>query len=312
MVVPTFRGGRLPLNPDKPKLVLAPRLAPPALAPPPPSADFLSEIDRWPMYGNDVAGDCVEATHAHAVEIETSYGAGKLVTLPDHVPMDRYIALTGFDPATGANDTGLNMQDALTDWRTNGLGGHRIEMFAFIDPQDTATVNAAIALFGWVAVGIDFPASAMDQFDRGETWTPVKGSPIEGGHAIPVGAYASNGSRTCVTWGKAQKMSAAFWKKFVEEVWVVVSTDWLSTLTGLSPSGLDLYGLGQDFAALTGEPNPIPAPHDPPHPPGPGAMTIDDTFAFALDDWLTSKPFFYKKKIQAAARTWLAAKGYGG
>jgi hypothetical protein len=43
-----------------------------------------------------------------------------------------------------------------------------------------------------------------------------------------------------------------------EEAWVVVTPEWLSAV-GVTPTGLDLYGLGEEFSRLTGEPNPIPA-----------------------------------------------------
>jgi hypothetical protein len=62
-------------------------------------------------------------------------------------------------------------------------------------------------------------------------------------------------------------MSWEFWKTYVEEAWVVVTQDWLQK-NGSTVGGFSLTDLGNDFAAITGQPNPFPGPQ-PPVPPQP-------------------------------------------
>jgi hypothetical protein len=72
---------------------------------------------------------------------------------------------------------------------------------------------------------------------------------------------------------------------------VVITTDWLNA-KGTDPQGLNLYQLGQDFSALTGKANPIPAPAPQPTPaptPSPVPSSVDSTLAAAMHTWLTAK-----------------------
>jgi hypothetical protein len=118
-----------------------------------------------------------------------------------------YSAVSGYNPTDPSTDVGATLQDALDFWRKNGLAGNRIAAFAFIDAQDVDLVRACIATFGAVYTGMNFPSSAMDQINRGEPWTVVRRSRIEGGHCVPIGAYDAD-SFTCVTWGQTQRMDA--------------------------------------------------------------------------------------------------------
>jgi hypothetical protein len=96
--------------------------------------------------------------------------------------------VTGFNPNDPNTDQGAEMQAVRDYWRRNGvtLGGKpdKILLFAEVEHQDHMLVKWCIDRFGAVALGINFPASAMDQFNAGKPWDVVKGSQIEGGHAI--------------------------------------------------------------------------------------------------------------------------------
>src|SRR5262249_17941449 len=157
-------------------------------------------------------------------EIVSTYGQGQTVTVSDADVLAKYEALSGYDPATGANDTGLVVQDVLNDWVKNGIAGHKALAFAQVDLSNTTEVKAAIAIFGWVYLGINFPDSAMNQFNDGQPWDVVRGAKVEGGHAIPAGFYDGVGYKV-VTWGAVQGMTQAFWNKYVEECWVVVTPE---------------------------------------------------------------------------------------
>ncbi len=70
-----------------------------------------------------------------------------------------------------------------------------------------------------------------------------------GGHCIPIVAMSPK-SRTVVTWGGLLKMSANFELDYVDEMYAVLSVDWIEK-TGLSPSGFDLAQLQQDLQSVT-------------------------------------------------------------
>ncbi|MEV8638075.1 hypothetical protein AB0395_41130 [Streptosporangium sp. NPDC051023] len=247
-----LRLGRRPPRPEEqaPRLKLAPFLR--ALPAVPPVVDYLSKVTGWPMYANDQVGDCTVAAAGHMVQAWTRYGRGATVTVTEADVIRAYSAVTGYDPARPETDQGAVMQDVLGYWRRVGVGGHRIVAFAAVNPADLGEVRAALHLFGHVYVGANLPASALAQFEQGRSWSPVPGSPIAGGHAINVG-YVSARSLRAVTWGRVQSMTTAWWRCYVEEAWVAISPEWLST-AGRTPTGLDLAGLGQAFTTLTGEP----------------------------------------------------------
>lgn len=280
-----YRLGRQPNDPRKARLRLSTYLT---TAPaPPPAADWLSGVRSWPMLGNDTVGDCTAAGAGHAAQAVNFYGQGKTapVSLVDTMAM--YRAISGYDPKDPATDVGATLQDALGYWRKTGIGGNKISAFVQIDAADLAAVRYAIATFGFVYAGMNFPSSAMDQFDAGKPWSVVRSS-IDGGHCIPLGAYDAK-SFSCVTWGRQQSMTVDFHQRYVDECWVAVDLDWLAG-TGKSPSGLDVAALNADFAALTGQPGPFPVvtppPSPTPRPPAPAPIpAADAALIVAVNAW---------------------------
>jgi hypothetical protein len=299
-----FRGGKLPAQPARPQLRFASFT--PALPAPPVSQDWLGQVPEWPMYLNDNLGDCTAAEVGHQIEQFTQYGQGRYVEVTDDDVLAVYEATGGYVPGRPGTDQGAYVQDVLAYWRKNGVAGHQIVAYASLDVADLTQVRQAITLFGSVNVGFNFPASAMDQFNAGRPWDVVPGSPLEGGHCVMVGGYAP-GKFTCVTWGAVQDLTEAFWRAMVDEAWVVITGEWVNAATKRSPQGFDLGTLGADFAALTGEPNPIP---DPPAPTPPPVGDPDARLWAAAGRWAHG---FHpcNHKVAKAIQDWGAAKGYG-
>lgn len=312
----TFRPGKTAPHPEAthPRLKLRSFLDVTAVTIPE-TCDWLSAGGSYPMDGNDQYGDCVWACYAHEIQAVTAQARGKAAVLPLSTVLGAYSAVTGFDPRDPSTDQGTNMQDGLSWWRKQGYGGHSIAVFAQVDHRNLDEVLAAIDLFGTASVGFDFPDSAMDQFNAGQPWTVVRGAQVEGGHAVHAGAYdRSGGWIDVITWGKRQRMMLDFWAKYVDEAWVKIpTTDWFN-LTGQTPSGLDLPGLGAQFSKLTGEPNPFPAPAPQPIPdptPAPEQVTPAD-----LTLWAQVHPFLQhphllpnNRAARKALLTWGSAKG---
>jgi hypothetical protein len=240
---------------EKPRLILEHYLDSSALPPPPPVVDRASEVASWPMYGNDRIGDCTCAAAGHMIQAWTCY-AGSEVTLTEADVIGAYSAVSGYDPATGANDNGANEQDVLNYWLKTGIGGHKIAGFAQLASVDNLVLaKQALNIFGTLYLGINMPQSAMDQFNAGEPWSYAGDLNSIGGHAVPVQAWQTDvtGEIEVVTWGRVQRMTRGFWWNYVEEAWVVFSGDWM-TPKGVAVSGIDRAGLRADFTSLTGRP----------------------------------------------------------
>lgn len=207
--------------------------------------------DGWGMLGNDSYGDCVFAGAAHET-IMWGAEANKDVRFTDELVLQAYSTVTGFDPSDPSTDQGTNVLDALNFRRNQGLTDadgnvHKLCAFISLEPGNYDHLLEAVYLFGAVGIGIQFPASAMDQFNANRPWSPVAGSPIEGGHYIPVvGRKADN--LLVVTWGKVQQMTKKFYQAYCDEAYPLLSIDPLTE--GKSIEGFDLATLQSDLSKL--------------------------------------------------------------
>jgi hypothetical protein len=288
--------GRLAPHPetDRPRLKLGQFLTAAAYPAAPDTVDYISQVDSWPMYGNDRLGDCTCAAAGHMIEAWTRYGQGTTIKVTDQDVLTTYEKVGGYDPRDPDSDQGAVMQDVLDYWRKTGIAGHKILAFAEVDVRSAGELAAAMYLFGHVYLGINCPDSAMNQFDAGKPWDVVRGAQVEGGHAIDWGFRSKGRNHKVITWGQPQEMTAAFFAKYVEEAWVVVDDRWLSA-AGTSPEGLDVAALNSAFTELTGQPAPFPVRPQPsptpvpvPPAPGPAPSAADQALAGAMRTWLTA------------------------
>lgn len=201
-------------------------------------------------FGNDKYGDCVWAMLANFI-ILTSCHTDPVTIIPtEEQVLEAYAAVTGFDPTTGANDNGTVMTDALEYMRTTGLDGQKILGWAQIDHTNLAHRQLGVDLFGATLVGVNFPASAMDQFNSGLNWELVKDSPLDGGHAIIHPGYGRQGD-DYGTWAKwDQKASAAWSYAYIDEEYVAILPSWFDLNSGKTPGELDVNALWADLKAL--------------------------------------------------------------
>lgn len=305
-----FPGGKLPAQPARRQLRGDGFLDSTALPAPPDRVDWMSGIRSWPMYGNDAWGDCVFAGLGHHEQQISMLGQGAEVRVELADVLGGYSAVTGFNqnagpPGDNPTDQGTYVIDAMSWWRKTGIAGHRILAYASLDPSNLTLIKQAIALFGTVGIGFNFPASAMSQFNQGKPWDVVSGSPIEGGHYVTAGAYDPTYIKT-VTWAAEQLMTYAFWRKYVDEVWVPIDDEMVSTLTGKSFTGVDLRAFATQFTELTGETVPI---SDGPPPPSPAdaATPADRTLRHGVEGWARTVSPFYKG-TRKNILDWIAAK----
>jgi hypothetical protein len=219
---------------------------------PPPSGGYGGDFSDWLMLGNGPcddgsipekepayqgAGDCAWAGPAHE-EMEAAKNSGRAV--PPFTclnVLEQYSAYSGYNLQTGANDNGSNVRDVLKWRQQKGLldtagTAHKIGTFIALEPGNTQELWEALWLFENVGIGINFPNSAMDQFNAGKTWSVVPGATIEGGHYIPLVGHPVNSVWTCVTWAKRQTMTAQFLTTYCDEAWAYIDPERYNQVTG--------------------------------------------------------------------------------
>jgi len=304
----SFIPGRLPPHPEDthPRLRLGPYLR--ALAAPPASVDWYSEVLRWPMYLNDQIGDCTEAMVGHILENTSTYAGNPPVGISDQDVLTAYERVSGYNPADPSTDQGAVLQDVYGDWRKTGVGGHKALCFAQVQHDNRPEVKQTVQHFGAVGIGITVTQAMMDDFTAGRPWRNSTGQQL-GGHAVPVVGYDAENAYV-VTWGRVQAMAWGVYTDVTEEAWVAVLPEWFSS-AGVDPEGVDLHGLGAAFAEITGEDNPFPAPSPPPPAPGPAPQPVDpadESLAVSARAWLSTHHVGANGAFAKQVRAWLEAK----
>lgn len=248
------RLGRKAIKRDSRTLMLAKYLTA-TLPAPAPSLSYLKDIAAWGMLGNDTLGDCTCAAVGHAVQVWTA-NAGVEANVTNAEVIQIYENWCGYNPADPSTDQGGIILDVLNDWKNSGFGTFPMAAFASVNPSNTRELKQAIELFGGVDIGINLPISAQSQ----TVWdvVPDDGSGNTapgswGGHCVFVPAYGGTNKVlsdvTCITWGAPLKMTVAFWKKYVDEAYALLSPQWF-TAAGGAPNGFNLAQLEADLAAI--------------------------------------------------------------
>jgi len=204
------------------------------------------------MLGNDQYGDCVWAGAAHETMLWNAERGKTVVFDATHVLGD-YSKVTGFNPHDPNSDQGTDVHQALNYRRRTGVADqtavrHKLGAYVALTPGSWTQLLSACYVFSAVGIGIQFPESAMAQFNAGKPWTPVAGSQIEGGHYVPVVGRPTSSYVDVVTWGKVQRMSASFYEKYCDEAYAILSTEMLDA--GKTLEGFDLGQLQADLAAI--------------------------------------------------------------
>lgn len=217
---------------------------------------------EWLMLGNGPddtvrpgfagAGDCVWAGAAHETMMWCRE-AGRPARFTGANAVSDYSAATGYVIGDDLTDGGTDVREAMKYRAKTGVvdaGGarHRIGAYLALEPGNLDHLLEALYLFGAVGIGIEFPNSAMDQFDRGRIWSVAHGASSDGGHYVPL--VARRAHLECVTWGRLQPMTLGFYARYCDEAWVAVSEDALRD--GRSPEGFDLAALQADLLSLRG------------------------------------------------------------
>lgn len=205
----------------------------------------------WQMLGNDNYGDCVLAGGAHETMLWNAE-AGSIVTFDDNSVLSDYSAITGFNPDDPNSDQGTDMQIAASYRKKTGLKDaqgkrHKVGAYLAITPGSPVEFKQAMYMFSDVGVGIQFPASAMVQFNAGKTWTVNAKSKIQGGHYVPAIGYSSR-YVYLITWGKMIRATWGFINRYCDEAIVYLSPEMLKN--GVSLEGFNLSQLQADLKQI--------------------------------------------------------------
>lgn len=258
MKVPGRRLGRRPFDPEMPQLNLGKYLT--GRVPAHPTAvDHFGRVTDWGMYGNDHFGVCGPTGVANDRKLVTRYLTDEEVSPSQQDVFDLY-RLSGnpdFDPETGEDDNGVNLQVMLGAVQKYGIGdgrGGKVRClgFAAVDTHSPEEVRAAIAIFGSVLFGVNLELAQQGQTD---TWSYSQ-SPPWGGHCVMGGLYVAPVAKddypdvSIITWASVVQMSMQFERHQVDEAWVVIWPEHLNDKFFMD--GVKLDALKSDFKALTG------------------------------------------------------------
>lgn len=230
--------------------------------------DFFSAVPSWPMDMNgpdpsnpepipDGIGICGWAGPDHIQMAWNQYAHGSCASWGNDTLLDLYSATGGYVLGDPSTDNGTVLQDNLDYWRKEGVNGDKILFFGALRPGSwfRAERVAALRAFGGILLGHSWPESAEQQFPQALTYVPA--SPVAGGHCTAqLGELTGQNEIRDACWGQIVAASTGFLLHTVTEAWVIGSGDFIE-VNGRNPSGIDLDGMNQVLADLTGESNPL-------------------------------------------------------
>jgi hypothetical protein len=228
----------------------------PKLPSPKPLVDWMSKVTTWPMYGNDVYGDCAIAAIGHIIE-QWSFSAGKPLVIPGSEVLRVYKILS-------PNDDGCVLVDVLNWWLKNPIGGVKLTAYAEANPTDLNEMKVCMDIFGGLYAGAELPVLAQTQ----DIWHVVNGSLHSsdgcpggwGGHCFPYGYYDDvypapvgetiPGMTKLSTWGSVKEATWLWQQIYVDECYALVAPPWFQP-DGETPEGINLPALLADLKQVT-------------------------------------------------------------
>jgi|WetSurMetagenome_2_1015567.scaffolds.fasta_scaffold128753_3 hypothetical protein len=216
--------------------------------------------DRDPL-GNIECGDCVFAGPGHQVTmVGQQVGDPNLVVTTEMVKAE-YSKRTGYNPVTGANDTGYYIRDMIEIWSTEGLYGTKCLAACAVDKDDQELVAAATWCGCGLIGGYDLPDATETQYDsEGDALWFVPAGGFEsngdypgkrGGHCMysPSTSPAADGY---ISWGELVTGTNA-WRVgdrgrggCCSELWLILIDRWIMA-NGRAPNGFALEDLLADW-----------------------------------------------------------------
>jgi hypothetical protein len=256
--------GLLPPIPGAVKLRLATYVNWREMPEPPTVFGHYDLVKVWGMMANgaapdnppglpDGAGCCAFAGPVHqtmlwAAEAQRSAPFSARSTLLN------YSNVTGFEIGNPRTDTGANLDDMASYWRTNGMidddgNAHKILAYVDMNPGDLRELWLVSWLFQSACMGYDLPESAINQAEEGVIWDVVPGSPIAGGHCVPTIGRLADPLGMGLTWGKPQPYTARWHQTYNTQG--IAALDEEMMMLAKSIDGIDDAMLRDDLQQVT-------------------------------------------------------------
>ncbi len=303
---PTRKLGRRPPS-NKPALMLGQFLKAGVAPAHPATGDHFKQLP-FGLYENDKFGDCGPTSVANLVRLVSGGLTGTEVqpSQDDVFDLYRRSGNPNFDPATDADDNGVDMQTMLGALLAGGIGdgkGNKIKPLAFakVDVSSDDQLTAAVSIFGGVLWGVDLQVSQQTQTDAHPAKWDYHQSGEWGGHAIVNGAYEAGALEDVISWGQRIETTQAFRRHQLQEAWVVV-WQWNVDHPAFQ-AGVDLQALAAAYKSLTGRDHAVPSPTPAPTPRRPDA---DATL------WAATKAWAGQSHSGDNAKAAAGAQGLGG
>lgn len=229
----------------------------------PGTVDHIGPVRQWNLGANNRFGTCGPTSCSNFTNMTLKLLAGLDVTVADEdvFTLYRQSGNPNFDPATGADDNGVDMNVLMAAWMAHGLsvtlanGTKQLVKpvaTATVSPQDIDGVRAATALLGGVLFGANMTVAQQSQ----QIWSPVPGSAEWGGHAFFGGAYTSVAAddEHIISWAEKFGTTDSFISQQVEEVHVAILPQALKNPRFVSC--VNLAAFERDWTDLTHQPFP--------------------------------------------------------
>lgn len=245
-----YKLGKHPKKEDDRNLKLSKYLDHAVLDPAPESIKYASAINDFGMMLNDKIGNCTCAANGHRIQVLTQMN-GSMLTVSDESVEKMYEDISGYNPATGANDNGANMLDVMKYMQSIGLDGHKTGPYLEIDIKNLQEVKQAIYIFGSVNIGIQLAISMQGALTWDVADPSLQGDSAPGswgGHDVIVPGYNVD-SLWPITWGAWMELTNRGWLAYVDEAYVQMDPLWLNPFQQ-APNGFDLAQLQSDYNAL--------------------------------------------------------------
>lgn len=197
-------------------------------------------------------GCCVFSSAGHTT-MEAAKVAGRIVEITGTETVKDYSAVTGYVVGDESTDQGTDMREANRFRQKTGIldahgNRHKIGAYVSLEPGNWEELEQAAYVFSAVEIGFEFQAAQYDQFDSTGVWDYVPGSPVEGGHAIPVFGQNSKHGAGVVSWSRHLWITKSFLTNLNDETWAYVYLDELKN--GKNERGYDLAALNALLAQL--------------------------------------------------------------
>jgi hypothetical protein len=196
--------------------------------------------------GNLELGCCGLAAPAHFVRWEDRL-CGRPETVRTVHVVDEYQNF-GYVPGDDSTDNGRYALDVMKRWRKVGLFGRDpIAAFARVDFLNRKQLTDAIFLLGGVFLCLSLPKQTRygSIFDSRIWDVATDDGGRAGNHMVWLYGDEAN------SWGYAELVTEAFIERYAYDAYAVASADAVKP-DGRAFSGLDLAGLQQAIAAITG------------------------------------------------------------